>query len=68
MVQKPMTPTVAEGEALVRFKFTRFLTSGEVMGPDERISHYTLQHFDDGWRITGFASADAVAGSGCKFS
>lgn len=54
--------------ALVRFKFTRFLTSGEVMGPRERTSHYELTQFEDGWRITSFASAQAVEDSGCSFS
>lgn len=54
--------------ALVRFKFTRFLTSGEVMGPRERTSHYALTRFEDGWRITSFASAQVVEGSGCSFS
>lgn len=55
-----------ENVALADMRFTRYLTSGEVMGPNLRGSRYRLDWEDDkGWRITEMFPAVAQEPVGC---
>ena len=55
--------------ALAGVQFTRYLTSGEVMGPDLRGSRYRLDWEDDkGWRITEMFPVEAEDALGCDLS
>lgn len=50
-------------------RFTRYLTSGEVMGDDMRASGYELGWADGkGWRITGMFAAAADEPLSCEAS
>ncbi|HBH88655.1 hypothetical protein [Ponticaulis sp.] len=57
-----------EGEtARAGMRFTRYLTSGEVMGDDMRASGYELTWADEkGWRITGMFAAVADEPLSCE--
>ncbi len=58
----------AAGEtARAGMRFTRYLTSGEVMGDDMRASGYELGWADGkGWRITGMFAAAADEPLSCE--
>ena len=57
-----------EGEtARAGMRFTRYLTSGDVMGDDMRASGYELTWADEkGWRITGMFAAAADEPLSCE--
>lgn len=58
-----------ENVALADMRFTRYLTSGEVMGPDLRGSKYLLEWEDGkGWRITQMLPAVAQEPVGCDLT
>ena len=57
---------VDETHAIASMKFTRYLTSGEVMGPDMRATSYQIEYEDGpGWRIRSVTGADPDAPLSC---
>ncbi|MAP94749.1 MAG: hypothetical protein CMK07_07345 [Ponticaulis sp.] len=58
-----------EDMAVADMRFTRYLTSGEVMGPDMRASKYLLDWEEArGWRIRGVFGGDVNAPVACDLT